>query len=75
MKHKREFEYGKVIDYDGHDGTIRGLDGIDYILKKSDIAEKEKIQVEDYVIFDKEIIHNIDIKDIPIARFVKKIKK
>ena len=75
MQTKREINYGKVIDYDGHNGTIKGVDGNNYILNKNDILNQEKLQLDDIVTFDKEYIKNIEIENLYIARFVKKLKK
>lgn len=75
MQRKREIEYGKVIEYDGDNGTIKGVDGNNYILNKIDIIEKEEIQTNDIVTFDKEYIQNTEIENLHIARFVKKLKK
>ena len=54
---------------------IRGLDGNKYFLKNTEIVGNEKIKIDDQVIFEKECINNMEIGDVLIARFVKKLKK
>lgn len=65
--------YGKVSEYDGYTGIIRGEDGRDYLLLKSEINDGD-ILVFDYVSFDAECYQDIEINKF-IARFVKKLEK
>lgn len=75
MYQKREIEYGRVIEYDGYNGTIKGEDGNTYIVRDKDIIGKRMLNSNDQVKFDKEFISNLEIDDVYIARFVKILKK
>lgn len=75
MYPKREIEYGKVIEYDGYNGTIKGEDGNTYIVMDKDIVNKEILHPNDQVKFDKECISDLEIDKVYVARFVKILKK
>ena len=63
--------FGKVIEYDGYTGTIKGTDGKNYLLLNKEL--EEEIKENDYVSFDIDIYKDVEITKY-IARFIKKIK-
>lgn len=65
--------YGKVINYNGVYGNIKGVDGIDYTLLDKNVIDKD-IKELDNVEFEKEYFKTPEI-EINIARFVKLLKK
>lgn len=65
--------YGKVMEYNGVYGNIKGIDGIDYKLLDKNIMDKN-IEILDNVEFEKEIFKTPET-EIYIARFVKVLKK
>lgn len=65
--------YGKVTEYNGVYGNIKGVDGIDYKLLDKDIIN-ENIKVSDHVEFEKEVFKTPEI-EVNFARFVKVLKK
>ena len=65
--------YGKVMEYNGVYGYIKGIDGIDYKLLDKNIMDKN-IEILDNVEFEKEIFKTPET-EIYIARFVKVLKK
>ncbi len=68
--------YGIVKDYDGYNGTIKGIDGINYILNYQELANTNRndIKVGDYVEFEPEQYNTIET-NYYIARFIKKLTK
>lgn len=69
---KREVEVGRVVEFDGYNGIILGYDKNDYLLKKTEILGDISLKVGDKVVFEKELIKNLEIGDMLIARFIKK---
>ena len=65
--------YGKVMEYNGVYGNIKGIDGIDYKLLDKNIIDKN-IEILDNVEFENEIFKTPET-EIYIARFVKVLKK
>lgn len=65
--------YGKVIEYDGYTGTIKGVDGNDYLLLDTEVMTKD-LAKDDYVSFDGEVYRDIEFTKY-VARFIKKIEK
>lgn len=65
--------YGKVTDYNGVYGNIKGEDGINYKFLDKNIIDKN-IKVSDNVEFEKEYFKTVET-EINIARFVKVLKK
>ena len=66
--------YGKVKDYDGYNGTIKGIDGKEYLLIKKEIIPPRELHVEDNVSFEPEHFETVELEE-DIARFVKKLEK
>ena len=64
--------YGKVIEYNGVYGIIKGVDGIDYKLLDKNIIDKN-ISVSDNVVFECERFKTCEVI-VNIARFVKILK-
>lgn len=64
--------YGKVMEYNGVYGNIKGIDGVDYKLLDKNIID-ENIELFDNVEFEKDIFKTPEI-EINIARFVKVLK-
>lgn len=65
--------FGKIKNFNGYNGLIRGIDGKDYILMRKEVYSKDNLQEDDHVYFE------IDHKETPeisenIARFVKKLE-
>ena len=69
---KREVEVGRVVEFDGYNGIILGYDKNAYLLKKTEILGDISLKVGDKVVFEKELIKNLEIGDILVARFIKK---
>lgn len=65
--------YGKVMQYNGVYGNIKGIDGVDYKLLDKNVVDKN-IKLSDNVEFEKEIFKTPET-EINIARFVKLLKK
>lgn len=65
--------YGKIVDFDGYVGNIKGVNGKDYLFLCTDIVTGG-IQIDDYVSFDCECYEDIELKK-NMARFVKKMDK
>lgn len=68
--------YGIVKDYDGYNGTIEGINGINYILNYQELVDTNRndIKVGDYVEFEPEQYNTIET-NYYIARFIKKLTK
>ena len=68
-------KYGKVINYEGVSGNIKGIDGINYLLLDKNIIETDlNIKKDDNVEFESEYIKTPEV-EINIAMFVKVLKK
>ena len=65
--------YGKVIEYNGIYGKIKGVDGTEYKLLDKNIIDKN-ISPSDYVTFENQFFKTPEI-EINIAKFVKILKK
>ena len=63
-------EYGKVEEYNGVYGTIKGNDGIDYTLLDKNIID-ENVQENVEVEFEKDNYRTVET-EVNIARFVRK---
>ena len=66
-------KYGKVKDYNGVYGTIKGIDGLSYTLLDNN-TQDEEIKESDDVVFEEEYYKTPEIK-INIAKSVKVLKK
>ena len=65
--------YGKVMEYNGTFGNIKGIDGNDYVLLNKNVIDKN-IKASNNVVFEGESLETPEVK-INIARFVKILKK
>ena len=65
--------YGKVTEYNGKYGNIKGIDGIDYTLLDKNIIDNE-LKVNDNVEFESDTYKTVDV-EVNMARFVKVLKK
>jgi hypothetical protein len=66
--------FGKVKEFDGYNGYIKGIDGKDYLLMQRDISSEEELHVDDKVYFEPDHFETVEIQE-DIARFVKKLEK
>lgn len=66
-------KYGKVVSYNGMNGTIKGIDGKDYLLLDKNLLDKD-LNVLDNVQFESEN-YVTDEVDVELARFVKVLRK
>lgn len=66
-------KYGKVVSYNGMNGTIKGIDGKSYLLLDKNLLDKDLILL-DNVQFESES-YITDEVDVELARFVKVLRK
>ena len=66
-------KYGKVMEYNGVYGNIKGIDGVNYKLLDKNIVDTD-LKVNDDVQFENEFYKTSEV-EINIARFVKVLKK
>lgn len=66
-------KYGKVVSYNGMNGTIKGIDGKSYLLLDKNLLDKD-LNVLDNVQFESEN-YVTDEVDVELARFVKVLRK
>ena len=64
---------GKIIDFNGYNGSLIDNDKQEHIFTSDDLISKE-IKKNDIVSFDSELFKTVDI-ELYIARFIKKIEK
>lgn len=65
--------YGKVIEYNGIYGNVKGVDGVDYLLLKKNVIDSN-IKALDDVEFESEFFKTTET-EANIARFVKVLRK
>lgn len=65
--------YGKVIEYNGLFGNIKGVDGVDYVLLDKNLVDKD-VNVLDNVEFEPEVFQTPEV-EVQMARFVKSLTK
>ena len=65
--------YGKVTKYNGLYGSIKGIDGIDYILLDKNLVDGE-VNVQDNVEFESELYKTPEV-EVQMAMFVKSLTK
>ncbi len=65
--------YGKIVEYDGYNGTIVDNKGNKFILMSKEVVN-DTLEVGDYVSFKPEVFKTVEVKE-NIARFVTKIDK
>ena len=65
--------YGKVTEYNGLFGNIKGVDGVDYVLLDKNLVDKD-VNVLDYVEFEPEVFQTPEV-EVQMARFVKSLTK
>lgn len=66
-------KYGKVMNYNGVFGTIKGIDGKSYLLLDKNLIDKD-LNEFDNVQFESEN-YVTDEVDVELARFVKVLRK
>ena len=66
--------FGKIKEFDGYNGYIKGVDGKDYLLMKKEIVSPTELHVNDNVYFEPEYFETVETQE-DIARFVKKLEK
>ncbi|MBQ4030770.1 MAG: hypothetical protein II625_03340 [Bacilli bacterium] len=66
--------FGKIKDFDGYNGTIKGIDGKEYLLMKKEIIPPQELHENDKVCFEPEHFETVETEE-DIARFVKKLEK
>lgn len=65
--------YGKITEYNGAYGNIKGIDGKDYKLLDKNLIDKNATRL-DNVEFENETIKTPEV-EVNIAKFVKVLKK
>ena len=65
--------YGKVTEYNGLFGNIKGVDGVDYVLLDKNLVDKD-VNVLDNVEFEPEVFQTPEV-EVQMARFVKILTK
>ena len=65
--------YGKVTEYNGLFGNIKGVDGEDYVLLDKNLVDKD-VNVLDNVEFEPEVFQTPEV-EVQMARFVKSLTK
>jgi hypothetical protein len=65
--------YGKVTKYNGLYGSIKGIDGNDYVLLDSNLVDRD-VKVLDNVEFEAEAYQTPEV-EVQMARFVKSLTK
>ena len=66
--------FGKISEFDGYNGYIKGIDGKDYLLMQKEITPPEELRVDDKVCFEPDYFETVETKE-DIARFVKRLDK
>ena len=66
--------FGKIKKFDGYNGTIKGVDGKDYLLMKKEIIPPTDMQINDNVYFEPDYFKTVETEE-NIARFVKRLEK
>ena len=66
--------FGKIIEFDGYNGYIKGVDGKEYLLMSQEAENPQELIVGDNVYFESELYETPEYKE-NIARFVKKLSK
>ena len=61
---------GKVVDYNGVNGSIVDKDKVKYIFTSKDLLD-ETVKVDDIVFFEKEVFKTVEV-EINLARFIAK---
>ena len=65
---------GKIKEFDGYNGYIKGVDGKNYLLMKKEIIPPTELHVDDKVYFEPEHFETVETQE-EIARFVKRLEK
>lgn len=65
--------YGKVTEYNGLFGNIKGVDGLDYVLLDKNLIDKD-VDILDNVEFEPELFQTPEV-EVQMARFVKSLTK
>ena len=66
-------QYGKVTDFNGYNGFIKGIDGKDYLILKHELLSGD-ISLNEIVYFEPDIYESSEIRQ-DIARFIKPLRK
>ena len=66
-------QYGKVTDFNGYNGYIKGIDGKDYLIMYKELLDSD-IKLNELVDFEPDIYETTEIKQY-IARFIRPIQK
>lgn len=66
-------KYGKVMSFNGLNGTIKGVDGKSYLLLDKNLIDKD-LATFDNVQFESERFATDEV-DVEVARFVKVLRK
>ncbi len=66
-------KYGKVMSFNGLNGTIKGVDGKSYLLLDKNLIDKDLVTF-DNVQFESERFATDEV-DVEVARFVKVLRK
>ena len=66
--------FGKVKEFDGYNGYIKGIDGKEYLLIKNEIIPPTDMRVNDNVYFEPDYFETVETQE-NIARFVKRLEK
>jgi len=66
-------QYGKVTDFNGFNGFIKGIDGKDYLIMNHELLSND-IVLNDLVYFEPDIYESTELKQ-DIARFIRPIRK
>ena len=65
--------YGKVTKFNGLYGSIKGVDGVDYVLLDKNLVDTD-IKLYDNVEFEPELYQTPEV-EVHMARFVKSLTK
>lgn len=65
--------YGKVTKFNGLYGSIKGVDGVDYVLLDKNLVDTD-IKLYDNVEFEPELYQTPEV-EVQMARFVKSLTK
>ncbi len=66
--------FGKVKEYNGYNGYIKGIDGKDYVIIPNEVNPVDKLKINDNVHFEPETFETLETK-AEVARFIKKLEK
>ena len=66
-------KYGKIVDFNGVFGNIKGIDGLDYILLDKNLIDID-VSVLDNVEFQSELYKTPEV-EVQMAMFVKSLTK